>query len=100
MDTMGALALGTEPPTTELLNRRPYKRTAPLVSRPMWRNIACQSIFQIILLLWLLFSGAKHFNVPEGDWCAKFYNVDFDSSYSWNPQTGKSWHYIFLMFIN
>lgn len=48
MDTMGALALGTEAPTMELLDRRPYKRNAPLISRPMVRNITMQSIFQVI----------------------------------------------------
>ncbi|CAN0443880.1 unnamed protein product, partial [Hapterophycus canaliculatus] len=47
MDTMGALALGTEAPTLELLDRRPYKRNAPLISRPMFRNIMVQSIFQV-----------------------------------------------------
>lgn len=47
MDTMGALALGTEAPTLELLDRRPYKRNAPLISRPMFRNIMVQSVFQV-----------------------------------------------------
>ena len=47
MDTMGALALGTESPTLALLDRRPYKRTAPLISRPMFRNIMVQSVFQV-----------------------------------------------------
>lgn len=47
MDTMGALALGTESPTLELLDRRPYKRTAPLISWPMARNILVQSTFQV-----------------------------------------------------
>eukprot|EP00752_Nemacystus_decipiens_P003489 g3222.t1 len=55
MDTMGALALGTESPTLKLLDRRPYKRTAPLISRPMFRNIMVQSIFQLALLLFLLY---------------------------------------------
>jgi hypothetical protein len=31
MDTMGALALGTEQPTMALLNRRPYKLSSPIV---------------------------------------------------------------------
>lgn len=88
MDTMGALALGTEPPSLDLLKRRPYKRSANLVSRPMWRNIAFQSVFQIVLLLWMLFRGAQYFNVPEGDWCAKYHNVNYNSPYSWNPVTG------------
>ena len=33
MDTMGALALGTEAPDAALLDRPPYKRDAPLISR-------------------------------------------------------------------
>lgn len=34
MDTMGALALGTEPPSPDLLKRRPYKRNARCLSTP------------------------------------------------------------------
>jgi magnesium-transporting ATPase (P-type) len=37
MDTMGALALGTEPPSPSLLDRRPYKRNASLISNKMIR---------------------------------------------------------------
>ena len=67
MDTMGALALGTELPDDVLLKRRPYKRTAGLVSNPMWRNILAQSLYQLILLLVLLFAGADLFGVnPNG----------------------------------
>jgi magnesium-transporting ATPase (P-type) len=62
---MGALALATEIPTPELLQRKPYKRNASLISRPMWRNILMQTLYQLILLLTLLFAGAKMFNVPE-----------------------------------
>jgi len=65
MDTMGALALGTEKPTEALLKRRPYKRNASLVSMPMWRNIMWQSAYQLILLFVLLFVGAKWFDVPD-----------------------------------
>jgi len=54
MDTMGALALGTEPPDVELLTRRPYKRDASLISRPMWRNILVQATYQLALLVFLL----------------------------------------------
>jgi Ca2+-transporting ATPase len=35
MDTLGALALATEAPTIKLLNRRPYRRQASLISKPM-----------------------------------------------------------------
>ena len=89
MDTMGALALGTEQPSDTLLQRRPYKRTARLISKPMWRNIAFQSIFQVILLLWMLFKGAEWFGVPEGDFCAKWFNLSHDDTYTWDPATGQ-----------
>merc|ERR1719199_850044 len=65
MDTLGALALGTEKPTPVLLQRKPYKRTASLVSRPMWRNIFAQSAYQLALLFALLFGGAKWFDVHD-----------------------------------
>ena len=66
MDTLGALALGTEAPTPDLLHRRPYKRSASLISYPMRRMIGVQSSFQLTLLLVLLFRGAQWFNIPQG----------------------------------
>ena len=73
MDTMGALALATEPPNKELLERRPYKRSASLVSRPMLRNILVQSAFQLILLFVLLFKGADLFHVfYNGTACLRY----------------------------
>jgi magnesium-transporting ATPase (P-type) len=86
MDTMGALALGTELPTPALLKRKPYKRSAMLISRPMMRNIVCQSIFQLILLLVLLFTGAQYFNVPEGNAC-KYYKTKVAKTTLWNLAT-------------
>jgi len=61
MDTMGALALGTEPPSTTLLERRPFKRNASLISNKMLRHIIIQFLFQIGLLSYLLMIGASHF---------------------------------------
>jgi len=89
MDTMGALALATEPPTMELLNRRPYKRQCSLVSRPMWRNIACQSIFQLTLLFWMLFYGPTFFDIESSTYC-KTYGVK-SSSIKWNPYTNEKY---------
>jgi len=66
MDTMGALALGTEPPRLELLDRRPYKRDASLISVPMWRNILCQATYQLLLLVFLLNKGPKMFDCEDG----------------------------------
>jgi P-type Ca2+ transporter type 2C len=66
MDTMGALALGTEPPSESLLHRLPYRRDASLISNVMWKHVFIQSIFQIILLAYVLLKGAEDFEVTEG----------------------------------
>ncbi|CAM9873275.1 unnamed protein product, partial [Sphacelaria rigidula] len=79
MDTMGALALGTEAPTMSLLDRRPYKRNARLISFPMLRNILVQSTFQLILLLWLLFDIQTLFPGTQEDNACEGWNVSNDA---------------------
>jgi calcium-translocating P-type ATPase len=86
MDTFGALALGTEPPNSTLLDRKPYKRSAPLISWPMWRNILSQSLFQVTLLLILLFHGYEYFAVEDGVACARFSIEDDDTFWDMNTQ--------------
>jgi P-type Ca2+ transporter type 2C len=66
MDTMGALALGTEPPSRRLLQRRPYSSNTSLVSRRMWRHIAVQSIFQFTMLITLLLIGESALGINTG----------------------------------
>ena len=69
MDSMGALALATEPPTEELMRQKPYGRTDPLLTPVMWRNILGHAVLQLIILFTLLFKGAELFGldpVPHG----------------------------------
>mmetsp|Transcript_5299 Transcript_5299/g.7722 ORF Transcript_5299/g.7722 Transcript_5299/m.7722 type:complete len:455 (+) Transcript_5299:1286-2650(+) len=66
MDTMGALALGTEPPTDQLLDRQPYRRDSGLISKPMWRNILVQASYQLGLLTFLLMNGPHMFGCKDG----------------------------------
>jgi len=61
MDTMAALALGTEVPTASLLQRMPYQPNASLCSPVMWRNIIGQSLLQLVVLLWMLYQPASMF---------------------------------------
>jgi calcium-translocating P-type ATPase len=63
MDTFAALALATEPPSKTVLDRMPATKADMIVNPVMWRNIIGQSIFQIIILLVLLFEGGKLFNI-------------------------------------
>lgn len=57
MDTFAALALATEPPIPELLNRKPYGRTESLITKKMWVSIIGQSIYQLAILLGLYYFG-------------------------------------------
>ncbi|KAJ3201988.1 hypothetical protein HDU82_007683 [Entophlyctis luteolus] len=51
MDTFAALALATDPPTPDLLNRPPSRKSDALISYDMWKMIAAQSIYQTIVCL-------------------------------------------------
>ncbi|KAK1322986.1 Calcium-transporting ATPase 9, plasma membrane-type [Acorus calamus] len=57
MDTLGALALATEPPTDHLMDRPPVGRREPLVTNIMWRNLIVQAVYQVTVLLILNFGG-------------------------------------------
>ncbi|MBP3801323.1 MAG: cation-translocating P-type ATPase [Clostridia bacterium] len=53
MDSLGSLALATEPPYDELLNRKPTNRKESIINGRMWKHIILQSICEIALLLTL-----------------------------------------------
>nr|CAH8853004.1 unnamed protein product [Trichobilharzia regenti] len=55
MDTLASLALATEQPSPELLDRAPYGRTQPLISRQMAKNILGHSLYQLAVIFFLLF---------------------------------------------
>ncbi|XP_047961030.1 calcium-transporting ATPase 9, plasma membrane-type-like [Salvia hispanica] len=57
MDTLGALALATEPPTDHLMDRSPVGRRESLVTNIMWRNLVIQAVYQVAVLLVLNFEG-------------------------------------------
>lgn len=59
MDTLGALALATEPPTDHLMDRHPVGRREPLITNIMWRNLLIQAVYQATVLLVLNFKGLQ-----------------------------------------
>jgi len=59
MDTFAALALATDPASPALLDRKPDKKTAPLFSVDMYKQIAGQSTYQVIIVLVFHFLGAR-----------------------------------------
>lgn len=60
MDTIGALALATEPPDEErLLSQRPHGKTERIISNRMTLNILVQAVYQIVAMLLILFEAWK-----------------------------------------
>ncbi|KAF1811946.1 calcium-translocating P-type ATPase [Eremomyces bilateralis CBS 781.70] len=57
MDTLAALALATDPPSRKILNRKPDRKSAPLITLNMWKMIVGQAIFQLTATLILHFAG-------------------------------------------
>ncbi|KAL6013090.1 Calcium-transporting ATPase 2, plasma membrane-type [Asimina triloba] len=57
MDTLGALALATEPPHNDLMKRAPVGRKGNFISNVMWRNILGQSLYQFVVIWYLQTKG-------------------------------------------
>jgi magnesium-transporting ATPase (P-type) len=55
MDTFAALALATEPPDDSILERQPQPSSEAITTKVMWRNILGHSIYQIIVLICVIF---------------------------------------------
>ena len=66
MDSLGSLALATEPPYDELLNREPTRKEESIINGKMWKHIIIQSLIQLILLI-LLYLYAPQF-IKEDDY--------------------------------
>uniref|UniRef100_A0A0E0N7G0 Calcium-transporting ATPase n=1 Tax=Oryza rufipogon TaxID=4529 RepID=A0A0E0N7G0_ORYRU len=69
MDTLGALALATEPPNDAMMKRPPVGRGDNFITKVMWRNIVGQSIYQLVVLGVLLLRGKSllQINGPQAD---------------------------------
>ncbi|CAD8078964.1 unnamed protein product [Paramecium primaurelia] len=57
MDTLGSLALATEPPTEKLLYRKPHDRNEYIISKKMFKFIVGTAIIQIAVVLIIVFAG-------------------------------------------
>ena len=83
MDSLGSLALATEPPYEELLKREPTKRNESIINGRMWKHIGIQSLIQIIVLL-ILYLIAPDF-VKEGNFVRKAENYIIQYCYGEMP---------------
>ncbi|KAJ8449825.1 hypothetical protein Cgig2_001481 [Carnegiea gigantea] len=79
MDTVGALALATEPPNDALMRRPPVGRNTDFISKAMWRNILGQSIYQLTILAVLNFDGKRLLQLTGSDAYAVLNTFIFNS---------------------
>ncbi|KAM7210788.1 hypothetical protein V8F06_013835 [Rhypophila decipiens] len=49
MDTFAALALATDPPAPSVLDRKPDRKSAPLITTRMWKMIIGQAMCQLVI---------------------------------------------------
>ena len=90
MDSFASLALATEKPTDKLLERKPYKRDSSILTPFMKANVISQGIFQILILLFIIFKGDKLFGV----------NSDRElEHYEWNNEHGYHFTIFFDIFV-
>ncbi|KAJ6118387.1 hypothetical protein N7471_013854 [Penicillium samsonianum] len=57
MDTFAALALATDGPTPEILDRKPVPKSAPLFTMNMWKMILGQTVYKLAVIFMLYFAG-------------------------------------------
>ena len=83
MDSLGSLALATEPPYEELLNREPTKRNESMINGRMWKHIILQSLIQIVLLI-IFYLIAPEF-IKENNLTRKAENILINFCYTEYP---------------
>ena len=93
MDSLGSLALATEPPYEQLLEREPTKRNEHIINGRMWKHISIQALCQLILLF-LLYLLAPKF-IKEDNYVRLAENQIINSCYGKLPGNGKIDHIIY-----
>ena len=66
MDSLAALALATEPPTEDLFDSKPFGRSEGMINKDMYITMISQSLYQIAILLGLLYAAPSLFDIEEG----------------------------------
>ena len=58
MDSFASLALATESPKEDILDRPPFPKKAAILTRKMWRFILGHAVYQFIVLIIFIFFAA------------------------------------------
>jgi Ca2+-transporting ATPase len=77
MDTFAALALATEPPSDDLMTRKPHGTEDYLFTNAMWKFIIGQGLFQIAVLLTDIYAHTAIFGPIGSPWSKKMDPEDY-----------------------
>jgi P-type Ca2+ transporter type 2B len=66
MDSFASLALASEPPIDALLEKPPVNRTDNMITKRMWANMTGQAMFQVVVIMTLLFAGPDLLDIEAG----------------------------------
>ena len=98
MDTLASLALATEMPTPDLLDRKPYGRTTALISPRMAINILGQALYQLVITFGMMFYG-KIYSPIESYFISNIFN-DIFVMMTLKPQYSKQvTNYLILIMV-
>lgn len=81
-DTLAALALATDPPTSRILDRKPEPISTPLINPTMWKMIIGQSVYQMVVTLVLYFAGSTIFSYHSSHETSQLQTAIFNT-YVW-----------------
>ncbi|XP_015879017.3 calcium-transporting ATPase 12, plasma membrane-type [Ziziphus jujuba] len=65
VNLVGGLALLSEPPTDELMQKPPISQTVPFITKSMWRNIVTQALYQTSILVTFHFKGKNLLGISK-----------------------------------
>ncbi len=85
MDSLASLALATEPPKIELLQRDPQGRDEYIISRKMVKHLLCMAIYQSIITFGLIFAG--EYFIPESS--EKYMAKNSQGNFTYLTHTGR-----------
>lgn len=84
MDSLASLALATEPPKPDLLDRPPHSRDDYIISRKMVKHILVMSIYQSAIVFIIVFAG-EYFIPEESDYTPRDGDyIHTGRLYDWN----------------
>ncbi|KAK4103327.1 calcium-translocating P-type ATPase [Parathielavia hyrcaniae] len=65
MDTLAALALATDPPRDNVLQRKPERKGSSIISLTMWKMILGQAVYQLLITFLIYFGKAPVLPGPD-----------------------------------